>query len=255
MSGAAAPGREEFTVRITVKRTACLLALALLLCAPARPQSRRRGGHKPTARPSAAGDFIASSLDGPNDGEINGRVYANKFFGLRLTFPEGWFVLSEAGKQAVMESGKTRMKPLSPQEQKMFEQSIDRTYNLLTVGQYFVAPPGKSSATLMCMAEVLPVLNLTSRQYMTFMKENVLPRSTIKYEVVGDIAEEKIAGEEFTLLKLKLDTPVGAMSQEYHVTIRRGFALGFILTYGTEEQYNFLSEVLKSVALDRRAAK
>jgi hypothetical protein len=223
------------------------------LCAPAQSQSRRKRARKP-AKPPAT-EFIASSLDSPADGEVSGRVYANKFFGLRLTFPDGWFVLSEAGKQAVMESGKTKIKPLNPQEQKMMEQSFDRTFNLLTVGQYLVAPPGQSSATLMCMAEVLPVVNLTSAQYITMMKESVLPRATFKYEVVEDSTAEKIAGEDFTLLKLKIDTPVGVVSQEYHVTVRRGFALAFALTYGSDEQHALLDEALKSITLDSKMRK
>lgn len=152
-----------------MRRITALLALALLLAAGAYPQARRRRA-APKPPPEPAPEFVAHSLDAPDDGEVVGHTYSNKFFGLRVTIPQGWVVLNEVGKQEFMERSKSAIAPKSADERKRMEQSLARSYNLLTAGQHTIAPQGETSASLLCVAERLPFANLTARQYMALLQ-------------------------------------------------------------------------------------
>jgi hypothetical protein len=223
---------------------AAAVALALLLAPAVRPQGRRRRTPQPPPRP--APEFIARSLESPDAGEVAGRIYTNKFFGLRLSYPEGWFVLSDVGKEAIKERAPEIVKPGQPRRD--IERALERTYNLFSVAQYFTAPPGETSASMLCVAEALPVTNLTPLQFARYARDYVIPQMNLKIEVLGEPEAERVGGEEFAVLRLRIESPLGPVTQEHHVTIRRGYAVAFTLTYTTAGQRAKLGEVLDSVS-------
>jgi hypothetical protein len=228
------------------------IAVSLLLCAPA--QAQRRGGkstRKPVRGPSGP-VFVAQSPDDPAEGEIDGRNYTNKYFGFRIAFPEGWFVLNDVGKAEAKERAKTVIKPLGSMDKQALDQAVERTFHMLFVRQYVDATPERPSAILVVMGELLSVMNLSPLQYAQAMKSVMMTRSTIKVEPVGDITTERLAGEESARLMVKVAAPGGIEAkQEYYVTIRRGYAVVFLLTYVDEEQHALLAESLNSVTFQQ----
>lgn len=234
----------------SVKIVLCLLS-ALMVCAPARAQRRRKSTRPPASRPTGP-VYVANSLDSPTDGEVKGQTYTNKYFGMKLTFPEGWFVLNDVGKEEAKERAKTMVAPKSALEKQMIEQSLERTFHLLYVKQYLDATPERPSANLIVVGELLPVMNMTPVQYAEVTKNIMLTRGVLKVEAIGDITTETLAGEEFALLRVKMELADGLqVKQEYHVTIRRGWALGFISSYVDEQQHALLSESLKSLTFEK----
>lgn len=78
-----------------------------------------------------------------------------------------------------------------------------------------------------------------------------MARTNFKYEIAGESADEKLAGQEAILLKFEVETPFGPAHQEHRVIISQGFALAFIATYWTEEQRSLLNQSLESVTFER----
>lgn len=230
-----------------MKRAALNVFLALLLfCMPILSQIRLQTEPPPPPRPLAIPNITAISK--PDEGEVVGHTYSNKFFGLQLTFPEDWFVFSEAGKQAAREAGKKLIKAPDTITQAQIERAEERALNLLTVEKYLATPEGKHNSNFLCFAELLPVINVTPSQYLTALKTQIFKLLTLNYEVEQDIRPGRIDDIDSASVQFKITGPTGiSIRQTYNVVIRKGYALGFIYTYKTEEEHDALNEIVNSI--------
>lgn len=221
----------------------CPAALAQKKQQPPRPKPA------PAARRPAQGIVITRPDLRPDAGQVAGQIYTNKFFGLSMTFPDGWLILSESGKADIMEGGKQFITG-TPAERVQLERSLARTHNLFSLMEGTPAQAGQVPASLMCVAETLPVVNMTAGAYLKVMRDMMMPRMSaqgLRYEVADDISPERLGGAEFAALRFKVTTPTGEGWQEYHVAIKGGHALGFILTYASDSQRSAMRGALDSI--------
>lgn len=236
--------------KLTAASAVTLFAALAVLCPAARAQ-KPRPKPSPAAQRPARGVVVPPPGARPDAGEVAGQIYTNKFFGLSMTFPDGWLILSETGKADIMEGGKQFITG-TPAEKAQLERALARTHNLFSVMENSPARAGQVPASLMCVAETLPVLNLTAGAYLKVMRDMLMPRMRaqgLNYEVADDISPERLGGAEFSALRFKVTTPSGEGWQEYHVAIRDGHALGFILTYAAEPQRRAMRGALDSIKL------
>lgn len=232
--------------------TFCTLALALALAslAAGQPQLRAR---KPTPRRQAPRELVtaidptaAPALD---TGVVAGQKYFNNFFGLELTFPEEWFVISETGKQQLAAASKPMLKGKTPQETAMLEQAVTHTLNLFTVRQYLMTPPGQSNPNFILGAEPQLAVNVTPLKYLKSMITAVLPRfHELHFDVEQEPVAERLAGRDFGWVRLRGTNLAGAQfRQEYHVTVTQGYVLFAILSYQEDSQRAELGKILASL--------
>ena len=234
-------------------KNALLLLCLLTLCAPAHAQRRGSRARKPATK-RASPEYVARSLDSPTDGAVAGHTYTNKYFGLKINFPESWFVFNDVGKGELKENTKTILKPRTEMEQKAMESSLERTLNLLVVNQSLSATPEHPGANLLVVAELLPVLNMTAAQYADVTRATLVNGTSLKIKEISEPTPERLAGEDASMLTLKVEVAEGLIAQqEYHVVMRRGWALGFVLSYVDEKQHAQLTESLQSLAFERAA--
>lgn len=133
------------------KHTRIPLLLALittLLLINARGQSHEP---KETTPAGANPQKRSQSLD---QGQLNGTLYTNSFFGLSLQIPGKWIVTDEEGRAAFDDSLKKLVD--SPDQQKLdqAQNSLDRSKTLLRITKLLPGQP--NNAQLILVAEIVP---------------------------------------------------------------------------------------------------
>lgn len=174
-------------------------------------------------------------------GKVSGSSYSNDFFGLRLTIPYGWRVEGQATKDMLREKGRELIKTDNPQTNAQLDASASNTVNLLTVFKYEIGTSVGFNASLICGAEWLET-PMSASQYMASAKR-VLEMSQKNYEV-KPFTTEMVGGQEFAVMEVVMDSTI---RQKYYASIKKGYALFFILTYAADEDEAILRQALRSV--------
>jgi hypothetical protein len=199
-----------------------------------------------TSRPPASESAPQSSSQTParfaglDYGKVSGSSYANNFFNFRLIVPFGWRVQGQEVKEMLTEKGRESIKTNNAQTNAQLDKSVSNTVNLLTAFKYEVGTTTDFNASLICGAEWLPN-QMSASQYMANAKR-ILERTQGQYSF-KPFTTETVGGEEFTLMEVQ----TSSVSQRYYVSIKKGYALFFILTYATDEDEAVLRQVIRSI--------
>ncbi|MBD0326720.1 MAG: hypothetical protein ICV68_09825 [Pyrinomonadaceae bacterium] len=88
---------------------------------------------------------------------------------------------------------------------------------------------------------------MTRPMYMTRLKESLL-NMTVPVTVEEEGGSETINGVQFATLTIIMN-PAGALpaKQKYYVTIRKGYALGFVNTIFSESDSEAMDGIIKSI--------
>jgi hypothetical protein len=179
----------------------------------------------------------------------NGR-YTNKFFDIQVEVPAGWDVQSQAQNDALMEEGKD----LVAGDDKMMKAAIKaseiNTAGLLTV---FKEKQGTNTTafnpSFMLVAENLknaPGVR-SGKDYLGHSRK-LMMAGQVKYSHLDETFEKRtINGWEFYTMNATVDIPGAIVKQVYLATVKDGFALGFIYTYGDEAQRAELEKVINTI--------
>lgn len=175
-------------------------------------------------------------------GSVTGSSYANNFFGFRLTIPYGWRVQGQEVKDMLSEKGRESIKTDNAQRNSQIDTSVNNTVNLLTVFKYEVGSSTDFNASLICGAEWLRRA-MTADQYLANAKR-VLEMSPLQGRYVfKPFSTETVGGEGFAVMEVGTST----INQKYYVSIKKGYALFFILTFATAEDEAVLRQAVRSV--------
>ena len=221
-----------------------LVAGILIFATTVSGQTPRHSPPTPPAPLSRTVPFDDSKTPRPDAGRIVGATYSNAYFGLQLTIPQGWTVHDEETNKKIMERGKEFAKAESAQQQAAYDASIQRTLTLLTITSGTTL--SSSTTGFQCMAERLPAAT-TARDYVSSLKSLMLKSPVV--ELKRDLYTETIDGVEFAAIQTVMKYPKVALQQTYHVTIKKGFALGLIHTSADEGGAADLHKVMKSIRL------
>jgi len=221
------------------------VALIFALTAKAAAQAPQVSPQTPPAPPSRTIPYGDPKTPRPDAGRVADSTYFNDYFGLQLMIPQGWTVHDAETNKKIMEAGKDIVKADNAAQQAAYDASVQRTLTLLTI------TPGSTLASstsgFQCMAERLPGA-LSARDYLTLVKSLLMKTGKV-VEFERDIYTEMIDGVEFAGIQTVIKYPEGALKQKYRVTIRKGFALGFINTYADEESGAALDKIIKAIKL------
>jgi hypothetical protein len=175
-------------------------------------------------------------------GSVTGSAYSNNFFGFRLTIPFGWRVQGKEVKDLLSEKGRESVRTDSAQTNAQIDTSFDNTVNLLTIFKHDVGANAEFNASLICGAEWLP-RSLSANQYLLNAK-SVLEMSPQREQYLfKPFSTETVGGESFSVMEIE----TSSLTQRYYVSVRRGYALFFILTYMSDEDEAVLRQAIRSV--------
>ena len=187
-------------------------------------------------------------------GSLSGSTYTNSYFGLRLTFADGWEAQDERTKQTIHEKGKGSVTLEDSRKQARLDQAVANTANLLMLYETpYVAP---YRAKLTCAVEKIPDgKTFTAVAYLSSVKTLLTEHSKIKFVLEKDIASEMIDGVPFTAVEF-LVNPNGFRShQKYYVEIRKGYVFCLILNYASKQHFSALKRILKGINLSQARAE
>jgi len=201
-----------------------------------------------TAQILACKELFGSSVD---SGGIDGQIYSNKYFGFSLMVPDNWYALDKNGMVAVSEEGSRMVAGDDKNLKAAVKAGEKNTVNLIMAYEH---PPGKPvdfNPSIGCVAEKvshLPGLK-SGRDYLLNMKR-FMRMSQVRMSFAEEIEAVDIDGVEFDLLYAEASVGPMTVSQEYYTSIRKGYALSFVISYIDDEQHSNLQETLDSVRFD-----
>ncbi|MCA1593658.1 MAG: hypothetical protein LC754_13605 [Acidobacteria bacterium] len=182
-----------------------------------------------------------------NAGTITGSIYANDYFGMQLTIPEGWNIYDAQGRQVMLEHGRQLMTTHDQRVQAQMDAGVARTVNLLTFSKLPQNQAGPGNAIFACGAELVPTSVIkTGGDYLTNMKQ-LLPYSKMTYEIEQDVGTEKINGAEFGVLALKIESNGATIGQKYYAITKREYALFCVSTYTNEGDRQVMDKAMNSI--------
>ncbi|HZG53850.1 MAG TPA: hypothetical protein VEZ40_17230, partial [Pyrinomonadaceae bacterium] len=75
----------------------------------------------------------------------------------------------------------------------------------------------------------------------------LLESSAMPVQVAAGMRSETIGGMEFAVIDVSSEQASGTIKQHYYATLKQGYALFFISTYGGDLSEKAVEDVLKSV--------
>lgn len=214
----------------------CLVVLAMLCVS----------GFSQTAKTTTS----QAEPDLPDDGVVSGSTYSNKYFGLTLTIPADWEVQGQSVKQDIKERGKELVTSEDPTKRQQLNKAIDNTLNLLTITQTPLGANATFNPLLLVVAEKLPAgaPAMTDSEYSSALKR-AFHYSQVPVTIEKDIYLESIGGTSFSVISTSIDFKGVIVRQKYYAHVKKGYALGFILSFQTEDQLKAQEGILRSVVL------
>jgi len=181
-------------------------------------------------------------------GKLEGGVYTNEFFSMRLTLPSQWVVGGEAEQKRLREAGAKTIKTDNFLKDLAMKNSEQRTTQLLLVskGAWGTTPLNSS---IICMAEQIPALSTVSRgsEYLASMK-SMLQYSSVSMRIAQDVYPVEVGGKLFYGLGVAVKAGPMEIPQTYYAYVSHGYALVFIITTFTDEDRETIDSMIKSIA-------
>lgn len=186
-----------------------------------------------------------------DSGSLFEGTYSNDYFGFTLIVPDSWYALDKEGMHEVTQQG-TRMVTANNRNLKAAVKAGEKnSFNLLMAYQH---PPGTSvtfNPSIGCVAEKvshLPGIK-RGRDYLQNIKK-FMAMSRVKMDFSEDIEPVNLGGVEFDFLYGEANMGLLTVSQEYYASVRKGYALSFVISYVNDHQYSRLQDAIDSIRFE-----
>ncbi len=197
--------------------------------------------------------FLIGCTKKTNDvtlGEINDNTYTNDFFNMKIDIPKDWYLATKEEMDQLTNMGNQAISGDDKKLEKQLDLAKLKTLNLLFIFKHPLNYNEGVNPNFMCIAENLGLAGAsvkTGKNYLdsakTLMQQAGLPYTFSEY------GKESIGGKEFTTMDATINLGDLVITQRYHTAIIEGYALNFILSYTTEEEYSQLKNTLNTVKL------
>lgn len=210
-----------------------LLSVCLLhasVCLPVRSQNR---------------------LGGLDAGTLKDVTYSNAYFGMKLTIPVGWQVQDTETAKELFQRGKDLAVGDDKNLDAIVTASEKQSLALLSVFKYQPGSPVQFNPGFVCIVERVSHLPGIKKggDYLFHVRKG-LSASKLQITFDKDIYDEVIGGATFGVLEAKMGFGNKLVSQKYYSTIRKGYALSFIIAFTSDEELKAQNEIIKSVRFD-----
>jgi len=197
--------------------------------------------------------FLSAILAGCSNGKLkdfdygkikNGK-YVNSFFGMEMSIPENWFIMSQENLDALIKASGE----VAAGDNKELQASVKTTEinsaNLLFVSEYEVGSVALNPYIAL-VAENVKISGIFIKNSKEYLQRTakLCEQSQIPYQIIGDITTETINNQEFAVMHIMLHD---FAYQKTYVIYKKDFAIVFTLTYFDDEQKEVLEEIMNSV--------
>lgn len=181
-------------------------------------------------------------------GEIKNDRYTNKYFGFSLSVPPSWSIQDNEANEKIMKKGRENIANGDEDLEEAMEASQLDVLNLLTM---FEQPVGTNvdsyNPSFACVAEKIsnaPQIK-TGKDYLSSTKK-LLQNSNMPYEFSKEIYSKKISNKGIDVMEASVKYDDLVIKQKFYATIIKGYAIGFVISYTSEEEHAKLDKIVNS---------
>jgi hypothetical protein len=181
-------------------------------------------------------------------GSITNSVYQNNYFGLSVTFPQDWSIQDQTEQQRLMATGSRVMYGNDTNRQALLKASELQTVNMFAVFKYAIGSPVPFNPSVLSLAENVsefPGIK-TGSDYLYHIKSQ-LTSGRIEVSFPKDVYTTQLGGKDFNVMEMSITAGNKTVEQKYYVSVMKGYALSFILSYTTDEEEEALQKILDSI--------
>jgi hypothetical protein len=174
-------------------------------------------------------------------GALEGSVYSNPFFGLRMSLPEGWAVM-DAEMQGLARGIDAHVR----------KDAERRSFNVVTAFEHPFGAEVLFNPSIQCFVEDLRFLPEIERgaDYVEDSRK-ALEAGPFAISFSDEVTTRSLDGVEFDVLQAAFTTATGVpIRQRYYATVLKGHALACALAFDTEETEAALEAVIASIRFD-----
>ena len=179
-------------------------------------------------------------------GQLDGVNYSNNFFGLSLSVPQTWVVVSAQRSETIA----TESSKLITGDQKKKEElddSIQRSVILLNLTKLPAGEP--NNASFMLIAERIPLPSIKTGVDVIQTMQNAFEGTNVNIEFQGQSQTERIGGADFGVATVKNTSPSGTFMQKIYVTTKNDYALELFYTYGNDADVAALNSIVDTMKI------
>jgi hypothetical protein len=181
-------------------------------------------------------------------GRIENGKYLNSFFGLEITLPSDWILLTKAQLQNLTEKGKKLLAGDNERMKKIVKAADVDDANLFGVFKYEMGAAVNYNPNLILVAANLknsPGVK-TGDDYL-FHARKLLKQSQLYDYIDEECEKEIINNQEFYLMSAYIKAMGLNLKQTYYATVRNGFALMVAISFIDDEEKDNLEKTVKSI--------
>lgn len=194
---------------------------------------------------------VSASVPEPqeiDEGTIEDSVYTNKYFAFSGVLPAEWSIQERAMQKRLADLGSKIVAGDDPNLKSAMKASEAKSLMLFSVFKHPVGTPVSFNPNINCVAESVsdyPGIK-TGKDYL-FHARNLLGASQVQIKFSEETTSTNFGGVEFHTMHGSVNIGTIKIQQDYHATIRKGYALNFILTYGNDEEAAVLNKLMQSL--------
>jgi hypothetical protein len=191
---------------------------------PRTPIGESADAEKSTPPTVAEASWDISSPGQPDGGSLENDTYTSDFFGFRIDLPDQWYPAPPSEFQNLSRQGSD----LIEDESAATGEREDANYRLLIVSKLPFETEESTNPSIIIVAEKVGE-DTSAEQYLQDL-DQLLSESLISYVRRGEITTEQRGPVTFQIADYKIETAERELLQSYIITLRKGYALSFIIT-------------------------
>ena len=176
-------------------------------------------------------------------GTVHENTYRNDYFGFTLTFPKGWIVADRETTDAATKVGLDVLKGKNERDNKAIEDSLSKEVVLLNVTK---KPVGALGNAVFMMGTRKQMSDAVTASMVAEATKSLFDSSPT-LRLVADTRVRTIGGRKFALLDYALQANGQTATIKYFVTVVKGYAISFSLSYDQDTDLAELQKVVESL--------
>ena len=187
----------------------------------------------------------------PDLGTVENSVYRNEFFGMTLTIPDGWSVKSQEELNANAEKGIRAIAGDDAVLGRKLKSELKQVLYPLGASKHPLGSPVLINPSILISAEnVSDQPDITSGSDCNARARKLLEMIDLPLVFSEDTTTEQFGGTSFDIMTLKMAVRDSEVKQKYYAAIIKGYELGIVITYESDEEEATFNEVLQSIAFN-----
>ena len=192
-------------------------------------------------------------VDRFDPGRMEGHTYLHDGFGLRITFPDDWVVLSDPDEsERVAQAGRRMLSQGNPTGDAYRSAGPSTSRNLFTVYRYPLGTvQGLNPSLIAGVENVLARPRIqTPVDYLEMMQDFLTRGGTpIAFEPI--VAEAELGGQSFAVLGATIQTGARPIGQVYYCRRIEPYMLTIVTSFSDPTEWTELQTVLSTMTLER----